>query len=87
MEKKKRKIVKGKVENWKWKEGKWVEDFFFFFFLFTFQNHKNTKICSRATKMEIFYWEKAFHAGEKIRKNDFAPLRKIFLLRPWPGGG
>ena len=33
--------------------------------------------------MEIFYREKAFHAGKMIRKNDFSPLRKIFLLRPW----
>ena len=31
--------------------------------------------------MGIFYWEKAFHAGKKIWKNDFAPS-KIFLLRP-----
>ena len=35
MEKKRRKMVKRKVENWKWKEGKvtkWGEDFFFFHF-------------------------------------------------------
>ena len=32
--------------------------------------------------MEIFYLEKAFHAGKKIRKNDFAPSEKIFLLHP-----
>ena len=32
--------------------------------------------------MEI-YREKAFHAGKKIRKNDFAPLWKIFLLCPY----
>ena len=32
--------------------------------------------------MEIFYREKAFHAGKKIRKNDSAPSEKIFLLRP-----
>ena len=50
----------------------------FFFSLF-----KTMKICSGSTKMEIFYWEKAFHAGKKIRKNDFASSEKIFLLRPW----
>ena len=26
--------------------------------------------------MEILYQEKGFHAGKKIRKSDFAPLRK-----------
>ena len=48
MEKKRRNIIKGKMENWKWKKGKvrkWNERrkmrrrFFFFLFLFTFQNH------------------------------------------------
>ena len=29
--------------------------------------------------MGIFYREKAFHAGTKIRKNDFAPLKNIPL--------
>ena len=55
---------------------------FFFFFFSLFQM---TKICFGSTKMEIFYREKAFHVGEKIRKNDY-PLRKIFLLRPWLQG-
>ena len=33
--------------------------------------------------MEIFYWEKAFHARKKIRKNYFAPQKKKkFLVRP-----
>ena len=35
-----------------------------------------TEICFGSTKMGIFYREKAFHAGEKIRKNDFAPSKK-----------
>ena len=59
--------------------------FFFFsfpFFFFSFSFFKTTKICFGSTKMEISYGEKAFHVGEKIRKNDFAPLRKIFLLPP-----
>ena len=32
--------------------------------------------------MEILYWEKAFHAGKKIKKMNL-PTQKIFLLRPW----
>ena len=39
MEKKRRKIVKGKVKNWKCKKGKvpkWGEDFCFFFLFFVF---------------------------------------------------
>ena len=37
--------------------------FLFFFLLFTFQNDKNL---FWVIKMEIFYREKAFHAGKKI---------------------
>ena len=78
MEKKRRKIVKGKVENWKWKKGKFEneERTFFFFSLF-----KTTKICFGATKMEIFYWEKAFHAGKKFRKM-ILPPQKNFPFKP-----
>ena len=32
--------------------------------------------------MEIFYREKAFHAGEKIRKNDFTPSEKFSCYAP-----
>ena len=28
-------------------------------------------------KWKIFYWEKAFHAGKKISKNNFAPSEKF----------
>ena len=45
---------------------------FFFFF-------KTTEICFGSTRMGIFYREKAFHAGKKVRKNDFAPLKNIPL--------
>ena len=90
MEKKRRKIVKGKVENWKskgWKDWKWVwkwewvkmrrEDLFFFFFFFflLFTFLKTTKICFGATKMEIFY-------REKIWKNVFAPTEKFSCYAP-----
>ena len=32
--------------------------------------------------MGIFYWEKAFHARKKIRKNDFAPSEKYAWYAP-----
>ena len=32
--------------------------------------------------MGIFYREKAFYAGEKIRKNDFAPSEKYACYAP-----
>ena len=66
IEKKRRKIVKGKVEKLQNEER-----------TFCFSLFKTTKICFRSTKMEIFYREKAFHTGEKIRKNDFAPSEKF----------
>ena len=73
MEKKKRKIVKGKVENWKWKEEKrpnWGEDLFFF----------------KMTNKNLFwaYQNINFPPGKrntrwgKIRKKWFCPLRKKF---------
>ena len=76
IEKKRRKIVKGKVKNLKWKVEKLQNEErtflgedpffpFFFFFFFCFPLFKTTKICFGSTKMEIFYWEKAFHTGEK----------------------
>ena len=41
-----------------------------------------TEICFGSTKMGIFYWEKAFHSGKKIRKNDFAPSEKYACYAP-----
>ena len=80
-----RKIVKGKVENWKWKlkSYKKMWGFFFFFFFFCFSLLKTTEICFRSTKMEIFFREKAFHAGKKNQEKLLCPLRKICLLRSW----
>ena len=80
MEKKRRKMVKRKVENLKWKEGKLQNEArtFFFFSLF-----KTTKIGFGCTKMEIFYREKKhFTLGKKIRKNDFAPSEKCSCYAP-----
>ena len=37
--------------------------------------------------MEIFYREKAFHAGKQIRKNDFAPSEKFSCYAPVLRGG
>ena len=53
--------------------------FFFFFFLFTL---KMMEISSGSTKIGIFYREKAFHVGEKIRKNYFAPSEKYACYAP-----
>ena len=39
-----------------------------FFFFFCFSLFKTMKICFEATKMEIFYGEKAFHARKKQEK-------------------
>ena len=92
---KRRKIEKGKVENLKceeysksYKMRRGPLDLFFFFFFLFFSLLKTTEICFGSTKMEIFYWEKAFHARKKIiRKNGLCSLRKIFLLRPWQKTG
>ena len=43
---------------------------------------KTTEICFGSTKMGIFYQEKAFYAGKKIRKNDFAPSEKYACYAP-----
>ena len=81
MERKRRKIVKGKVEiengrrGWKFQNKKRT------FFFFCFSLFKTTKICFGSTRMEIFYRKKAFHAGKKFRKNDFAP-QKNFPITP-----
>ena len=81
IEKKRREIVKGKVEKLK-KEGgkviKWGEDLL----CFCFSLLKTTKICFGSTKMRIFYREKTFQSGEKIRKNDFAPSEKYACYAP-----
>ena len=90
IEKKRRKILNGKVENWKWKveklqneqnEDKMMRGPFFFFFAFRFS--KPLKFVLGLPKWKFSTGKKTFHAGKKIRKNDFAPLRKIFLLHPW----
>ena len=48
----------------------------------TFSLLKTMEICFGSTKMGIFYQEKAFHAGKKIRKNYFAPSEKYACYTP-----
>ena len=74
---KRRKIEKGKVENWKCKQEKLQNEertfFFFFFSLFTFKNHWN------------LFWVNQngnFLPGKKYQEKWLCPLRKIVLLRP-----
>ena len=78
IKKKRRKIIKGrwKIENGRWKSYKMRSSLLFFFF-FVLSLFKTAKICFGSTKMEIFYQEKASHAGKKIRKKDFAPSEKF----------
>ena len=81
IEKKRRKIVKGKVKNWRWKVEKLENEertpplFYFYFFFFAFHFSK-PRICFGTTKMEIFYREKAFHAG-KTGKMTLPPSKKF----------
>ena len=86
---KKRKIVKKKVENWKWEEGKLQNEkrtsFFFFFFCFSLFKTKRLKFVLGLPKWKFSAGEKAFHARKKIRKNDFAPLEKFSCYAPAAG--
>ena len=77
-----RKVGKeGKLLNG-WREKLENEERTFFLLLFCFSLFKTTKISFWCTKMAIFYLEKGFHAGKKIRKNDFAPSEKNSYYAP-----
>ena len=84
----KKKNIREKVENWKWKEGRRgkfqnVERIFFFFFFFCFSLFKTMKIFWGATKMEIFFTGKMdFTPGKKSGKIDFAPSEKNSCYAP-----
>ena len=58
------------------------EDLLDLFCVFCFSLLKTMEICFGSTKMGIFYREKAFHVGKKIRKNDFAPSEKYACYAP-----
>ena len=79
-EKKEGKLKKGryKIENGRKTSSKNRRDFFFFFFCLSF--FKTTEICFGSTKMRIFYWEKAFHAGKKSEKITLPPMKNIPLM-------
>ena len=82
MEKKRRKIVKGKVEIENGRREKFqneVRPFFFPFSLF-----KMTKICFvlGLPKWKFSTGKKHFKPGKKIRKNDFAPSEKFSCYTP-----
>ena len=55
---------------------------FFFFFFFAFHFWKRRKVVLGLPKWEFFYQEKNFHAGKKIRKNDFVPSEKYVCYAP-----
>ena len=84
--KKERKKKKNEGEKLTMEGGKvrkWGEDFFFsFLFFFFFSLFKVTEICFGSTKTGILYRKKSFHAGKKIRKNDFAPSEKFSCYAP-----
>ena len=75
------KMLKGrwKIENGM-REKFQNEERTFFCLLF-----KTTKICFGSTQMEIFYREKAFHAGKKSGKITLPP-QKNFPVTPLLGG-
>ena len=86
MEKKRRKIERGKAEKRKVTKWRMRRDFFKIFF-FCFSLFKTTEICFGFTKMGIFYRGKAFHAGKNFRKNYFAPSEKYSSYTRAPPGG
>ena len=82
IEKKRRKIVKGKVENWigsrKSCKKRWGPFFFFFFFFFLL--FKTTEIWVYQNRN--FLPGKSISRGEKNQEKLLCPLRRICLLRP-----
>ena len=75
--KKKRNIVKGEVENLKWKEEKMEnEERTFFHF------SKPLKFVLGLPKWKFSTVKKHFTPGKKIRKNDFAPSEKFSCYAP-----
>ena len=84
MEQKRRKIEKGKMEKWKWKEEKLQNAERTFFFLFCCSLFKTTEICFGSTKIGIFYREKAFYTGKEIGKDYFVPSEKCSSYAPVP---
>ena len=89
MEQKRRKIEKGEVENWKWKDEKLQNEDKTFF---TFQNDWNLFWVYQNGN---FLPGKSISRREKIRKNAFPPSEKYssytpeylaFMIHPWNWG-
>ena len=70
------KFKMGRGKRWKMSRGPFFFSFFFFFFFYYFASGFG------GYQIEIFYREKAFHAGKKIKKNDFAPSEKFSCYAP-----
>ena len=69
------KIENGRGESYKMRRGH-------FFFFFCFSLFKTTEICFESTKLGIFYREKAFQAGKKLRRITFLPSLKNIPFMP-----
>ena len=54
----------------------------FFFFFFAFHFSKRLKFVLGVPKWKFSTGKKAFHAGKKIKKNDFAPSEKFSCYAP-----
>ena len=68
---------KEKKENCEREGGKLELEVGKFFFFFCFSLLKTTEICFGSTKIRIFYREKAFHVGKKIRQNSLPPQKNM----------
>ena len=75
IEKKRRKIVKGKVEKLQNEVRTW--GLFFFFFFFCFSLFKPLRFVLGLLKWKFSTKKKHFTPGKKIRKNYFAPSQKF----------
>ena len=73
MEKKEGNSKKGRWNRYKMRKG-------YFFLLFTFSKPLKFVLGLPKIKMEIFYWEKAFHVGKKSGKMTLPPLKNIPLM-------
>ena len=87
VERKRRKIVEGEVENWKWKDEKFQNEertlFFFFFFSFCFSLFKKRrKFVLGVPKWKFSTWKKDFTLGKNSGKKTLPP-HKNFPVTPW----
>ena len=92
IEKKRRKIVKGKVENWKldMEVGKVIkrgeDPFFFFFFFFAFHFWKRRNFVLGPPKWEFSTRKKHFMPGKKSGKITLPPQKNMPVTPCWHTG-